>query len=89
MEMVCGQRVVVKFHLMQYADIVFAVDSWAEMKQPDADRLGDQPISSALSEHAAPRIFDTHGDGEVVSMVAAVGWPPSRATTGSMTASSS
>ncbi|MFN7917138.1 MAG: molybdopterin-dependent oxidoreductase [Vicinamibacterales bacterium] len=54
----------------EYADIVFAVDSWAEMKQPDMTASVTNPFLQVFPATPLKRIFDTHGDGEVVAMVA-------------------
>ena len=37
----------------EWADVVFAVDSWAELKHPGHDRVGDQPVPLRLPAHAA------------------------------------
>lgn len=54
----------------EYADIVFAVDSWAEMKHPDMTASVTNPFLQIFPRTPLPRIFDTRGDGEVVAMVA-------------------
>jgi nitrate reductase alpha subunit len=55
----------------EYADVVFAVDSWAEMKHPDMTASVTNPFLQVFPRTPLKRIFDTHGDGEIVSMVAA------------------
>jgi nitrate reductase alpha subunit len=55
----------------EYADVVFAIDSWAEMKHPDMTASVTNPFLQMFPRTPLPRIFDTHGDGEVVAMVAA------------------
>ena len=54
----------------EYADIVFAIDSWAEMKNPDMTASVTNPFLQIFPRTPLPRIFDTHGDGEVVALVA-------------------
>jgi len=54
----------------EYADVVFAIDSWAEMKHPDMTASVTNPFLQMFPRTPLNRIFDTHGDGEVVSMVA-------------------
>ena len=54
----------------EYADIVFAIDSWAEMKQPDMTASVTNPFLQVFPRTPLKRIHDTHGDGEVVAMVA-------------------
>jgi nitrate reductase alpha subunit len=54
----------------EYADIVFAIDSWAEMKQPDMTASVTNPFLQMFPRTPLPRIFDTRGDAEAVSLVA-------------------
>ncbi len=54
----------------EYADIVFAVDSWAEMKNPDMTASVTNPFLQVFPRTPLPRIFDTRGDGEVIALVA-------------------
>jgi nitrate reductase / nitrite oxidoreductase, alpha subunit len=54
----------------EYADVVFAIDSWAEMKQPDMTASVTNPFLQLFPKTPLKRIFDTRGDGEVVAMVA-------------------
>jgi nitrate reductase / nitrite oxidoreductase, alpha subunit len=55
----------------EYADVVFAIDSWAEMKQPDMTASVTNPFLHVFPRTPLPRIFDTLGDGEAVALVAA------------------
>jgi nitrate reductase alpha subunit len=54
----------------EYADIVFAIDSWAEMKHPDMTASVTNPFLQVFPRTPLRRIFDTRGDGEVVALVA-------------------
>jgi nitrate reductase alpha subunit len=54
----------------EYADVVFAIDSWAEMKQPDMTASVTNPFLQLFPKTPLKRIFDTHGDGEAVALVA-------------------
>jgi nitrate reductase alpha subunit len=54
----------------EYADVVFGVDSWAELKQPDMTASVTNPFLQVFPRTPLKRIFDTRGDGEVVAMVA-------------------
>jgi nitrate reductase alpha subunit len=54
----------------EYADIVFAIDSWAEMKQPDMTASVTNPFLQVFPRTPLPRIFDTRGDAEAVALVA-------------------
>jgi nitrate reductase alpha subunit len=54
----------------EYADIVFAIDSWAEMKQPDMTASVTNPFLQVFPRTPLPRIFDTRGDAEAVASVA-------------------
>jgi nitrate reductase alpha subunit len=54
----------------EYADVVFAIDSWAEMKQPDVTASVTNPFLQVFPRTPLPRIFDTKGDGEAVALVA-------------------
>jgi nitrate reductase alpha subunit len=55
----------------EYADVVFAIDSWAEMKQPDMTASVTNPFLQVFPRTPLPRIFDTKGDAEAVAQVAA------------------
>lgn len=54
----------------EYADIVFAVDSWAETKVPDMTGSCTNPFIQVYPETPLPRIFDTKSDLEVIAGVA-------------------
>ena len=54
----------------EYADVVFAIDSWAEMKQPDMTASVTNPFLQVFPRTPLPRIFDTKGDAEAVAVVA-------------------
>jgi nitrate reductase alpha subunit len=54
----------------EYADVVFAIDSWAEMKQPDMTASVTNPFLQVFPRTPLPRIFDTKGDAEAVALVA-------------------
>lgn len=54
----------------EYADIVFAVDSWAEFKHPDITMSVTNPFLYVYPRTPFKRIFDTQGDIEVMAGVA-------------------
>jgi len=54
----------------EYADIVFAIDSWAELKQPDMTASVTNPFLQVFPRTPLPRIFDTRGDADAVALVA-------------------
>ncbi len=54
----------------EYADVVFAIDSWAEMKQPDMTASVTNPFLQVFPRTPLPRIFETRGDAEAVAAVA-------------------
>jgi len=54
----------------EYADVVFAIDSWAELKQPDMTASVTNPFLQVFPRTPLPRIFDTRGDAEAVALVA-------------------
>jgi nitrate reductase alpha subunit len=54
----------------EYADVVFGVDSWAEMKSPDLCGSVTNPFVTPYPRTPLPRIFDTRGDLEVIAGVA-------------------
>lgn len=54
----------------EYADVVFAIDSWAELKQPDMTASVTNPFLQVFPRTPLPRIFDTKGDAEAVALVA-------------------
>ncbi len=53
----------------EYADIVFAVDSWAEFKMPDATVSVTNPFLYLYPDTPLPRVHDTKPDLEVVAGV--------------------
>ncbi|MBI2265852.1 MAG: molybdopterin-dependent oxidoreductase [Armatimonadetes bacterium] len=53
----------------EWSDIVFPVDSWAELKSPDMAGSVTNPFLMTLPRTPFPRIFDTRGDLEVLSGV--------------------
>jgi nitrate reductase alpha subunit len=54
----------------EYADLVFAVDSWAEHKLPDMTASCTNPFLLAFPRTELPRIHDTRSDYEVHALVA-------------------
>ncbi len=55
----------------EWADVVFGVDSWAEMKQPDMTASVTNPFLSVFPRTPLKRIFNTIGDIEVLALVGA------------------
>jgi nitrate reductase alpha subunit len=53
----------------EWADVVFAVDSWAEMKQPDMCCSVTNPFLTVYPRTPLPRPFETRGDIECLAMV--------------------
>ena len=53
----------------EWADIVFGVDSWAELKHPDMTASVTNPFLTVFPETPLPRMFDTRGDMEVFALV--------------------
>lgn len=53
----------------EYADIVFAVDSWAEFKFPDMTAAVTNPFFQMFPRTPLPRLHDTRGDIEVLAGV--------------------
>ncbi len=53
----------------EWADVVFAVDSWAEFKHPDMTASVTNPFLSVYPRTPLPRIFDTVSDIEVTALV--------------------
>ncbi len=51
----------------EYADVVFAVDSWAEFRAPDATISVTNPFLCVFPRSPLPRIFNTKGDMEVLA----------------------
>jgi len=54
----------------EYADVVFGVDSWAEMKQPDMCGSVTNPFAQVYPRTPLKRIHDTRGDIETLTGVA-------------------
>lgn len=54
----------------EYADIVFAVDSWAEFRHIDMCGSYTNPFVQIFPKSAIPRIFDTRSDIEIIAGVA-------------------
>jgi nitrate reductase alpha subunit len=55
----------------EWADVVFGVDSWAELKHPDMTASVTNPFLAVFPATPLPRIFHTMGDIEVTALVAA------------------
>jgi nitrate reductase alpha subunit len=55
----------------EWADVVFGVDSWAELKHPDMTASVTNPFLAVFPRTPIPRIFATLGDIEVTALVAA------------------
>lgn len=53
----------------EYADIVFAVDSWAEFKHPDMTAAVTNPFFQVFPRTPLKRLHDTRGDIEVLAGV--------------------
>jgi len=53
----------------EWADVVFAVDSWAELKQPDMCCSVTNPFLTVFPRTPLPRIFGTLGDIDVLATV--------------------
>ena len=54
----------------EWADVVFGVDSWAELKHPDMTASVTNPFLLVFPKTPIPRIFNTMGDIEVYATVA-------------------
>jgi nitrate reductase alpha subunit len=54
----------------EWADIVFGVDCWAELKHPDMTASVTNPFLQVFPRTPAPRLFQTMGDIEVEALVA-------------------
>lgn len=54
----------------EYADVVFGVDSWAELKHPDMTASVTNPFLLVFPKTPIPRIFNTMGDIEIYALVA-------------------
>jgi len=53
----------------EWADVVFAVDSWSELKHPDMCASVTNPFLTIFPRTPLPRIFETKGDIEVLALV--------------------
>jgi nitrate reductase alpha subunit len=53
----------------EWADVVFGVDSWAELKHPDITASVTNPFLQVFPRTPLPRIFQTLGDIEVLALV--------------------
>jgi nitrate reductase alpha subunit len=53
----------------EWADVVLGVDSWAELKHPDMTASVTNPFLQIFPRTPLPRIFNTIGDIEVLSLV--------------------
>jgi nitrate reductase alpha subunit len=53
----------------EWADVVFGVDSWCELKHPDMTASVTNPFLSIFPRTPLPRIFQTIGDIEVFAMM--------------------
>jgi nitrate reductase alpha subunit len=53
----------------EWADVVFALDSWAELKQPDMCSSVTNPFLTVYPRTPLKRIFDTISDIEVLALV--------------------
>jgi nitrate reductase alpha subunit len=54
----------------EWADVVFGVDAWAELKHPDMTASVTNPFLQIFPRTPAARVFNTIGDIEVLSLVA-------------------
>ena len=53
----------------EWADVVFAVDSWAELKQPDMCSSVTNPFLTVFPRTPLERAFETRGDIECLALV--------------------
>ena len=53
----------------EYADVVFAVDSWAELKYPDMTAAVTNPFFQMFPRTPLPRVHESQGDIEVLAGV--------------------
>ena len=53
----------------EWADVVFAVDSWAELKHPDMSASVTNPFLSVFPRTPLPRTFETLGDIDCLALV--------------------
>lgn len=54
----------------EWADVVFGVDCWAELKHPDMTASVTNPFLQVFPRTPLPRAFNTMGDIEVLALVA-------------------
>jgi nitrate reductase alpha subunit len=54
----------------EWADVVFAVDAWSELKQPDISASVTNPFITVFPRTPLPRVFETRGDIEVLMLAA-------------------
>ena len=54
----------------EWADVVFAVDAWAELKHPDMTCSVTNPFLTVFPRTPIPRAFETLGDIECLALVA-------------------
>jgi nitrate reductase alpha subunit len=54
----------------EWADLVFAVDSWAELKHPDLTASVTNPFLSVFPRTPLERVFETQNDIDVIAGVA-------------------
>lgn len=54
----------------EYADVVFACDSWAEFKRPDMTGSCTNPFVQMFPRSPIKRVFDTRSDIEIIAGVA-------------------
>ncbi|MBW1683762.1 MAG: molybdopterin-dependent oxidoreductase, partial [Deltaproteobacteria bacterium] len=54
----------------EWADVVFAVDAWSELKHPDMTCSVTNPFLTVFPRTPIPRAFETIGDIEVLALVA-------------------
>ncbi|HET7746400.1 MAG TPA: molybdopterin oxidoreductase, partial [Vicinamibacteria bacterium] len=55
----------------EWADVVFGVDSWAELKHPDMTASVTNPFLAVFPRTPEARVFETVGDVEVLAKVGA------------------
>ncbi|HXG52717.1 MAG TPA: molybdopterin-dependent oxidoreductase [candidate division Zixibacteria bacterium] len=53
----------------EWADVIFAVDSWAELKHPDMCASVTNPFLTVFPRTPLPRPFETRGDIECLALV--------------------
>ncbi|MCL4845142.1 MAG: molybdopterin-dependent oxidoreductase [Acidobacteria bacterium] len=55
----------------EWADLVFGVDSWAELKHPDMTASVTNPFLAVFPKTPIERVFDSKGDIEILALVGA------------------